>query len=383
LQIHKNLTVLVDDSTGLHAYYSSTGAALFISAPGGDAGDTNVNHIAASVDGGCDDGGQGTSYSCPVVSGVIALMLEARQDLGWRDVQGILAKTARKVTDDPDNDWVTNAAGINHSYFYGFGVIDAHAAVTMAKDWELYGPEEMLMGGSGMLNLPLIDDSSQITASSLTIASSSASEFIAESVVAYVYLRHFSRGDLTIVLTSPHGTESILIPGNRPENTQLDEDESWKMLSVRTWGEDALGEWKIEITDDSAGSALPCADKPWAPPYYVDGCPIECWYEVEAFGLCSDGTANETNPDFGYFLQYEDQGLTFLDACCECGGGVTEPDYVDELIQWRLVVYGRSVSDTPTDPPTDAPSAGPFSSKSTGVILWVSVASIVLAFIVG
>ena len=50
-----------------------------------------------------------------MVSGVVALMLEANCNLGWRDVQAILAKTAQKT--DPDHeDWTTNAAGlhINH-----------------------------------------------------------------------------------------------------------------------------------------------------------------------------------------------------------------------------------------------------------------------------
>ena len=261
----------------LHAYYSTSGAAMFISAPGGDKNDIHVNHISAAMDGGCGDAGEGTSYSCPVVAGVIALMLEARPDLGWRDVQGIVAKTAYPVVYDPDNDWVANAAGFFHSYYYGFGIIDAHAAVTMAKEWKLWGKERMIMGESGLLNMPLIDDSSQSTKSTVSIEDSSLSSFVAESVVAYVYLRHLSRGDLAITLTSPHGTESILIPGNRPENYQSGDDESWKMMSLRTWGEDVLGEWKLAIRDDNPG--------------YVDG--------------------------------------------------VTGGDTVDELIQWTLVVYGH------------------------------------------
>lgn len=362
---------------------------MFISAPGGDQLDTSVNHIAASINGGCYDAGQGTSFACPVVSGVIALMLETRPELGWRDVQGILAKTARKVN-DLDNDWVTNAAGINHSYYYGFGIVDAHAAVTMAKSWELYGPEKRLMGQSGIVNLPLVDNSSQRTVSTLTIESSSVYSFIAESVVAYVYLRHISRGDLTIVLTSPHGTESILIPGNRPENTQLTDEQSWKMLSLRTWGEDALGEWKIEITDVNPGYAFPCADKPWAPTFYSDGCPIEC-YEMEQKGLCANGYPDPSHVDFDFILKYKDDGLTFVDACCDCGGGYSseEAATVDKLIQWRLMVYGRS--DTTNQPPTDSkdveedpsqvPSTGLVSFMATDVVMWTSIASIALVFI--
>ena len=38
----------------------------------------------------------GTSASAPIVSGVIALMLEANPELSWRDVQEILVRSARQ-----------------------------------------------------------------------------------------------------------------------------------------------------------------------------------------------------------------------------------------------------------------------------------------------
>ena len=67
-------------------------------------------------------------------------MLQANPALGWRDVRLILAQTARK--NDPSHpDWVTNGAGhdINHSY--GFGMVDAGAAVTAALGWSNVGAE--------------------------------------------------------------------------------------------------------------------------------------------------------------------------------------------------------------------------------------------------
>ena len=44
-----------------------------------------------------NDNFSGTSAAAPQVSGVVALMLEANPNLGWRDVQTILANSARHV----------------------------------------------------------------------------------------------------------------------------------------------------------------------------------------------------------------------------------------------------------------------------------------------
>src|SRR5262249_54532457 len=49
----------------------------------------------------------GTSASAPIVSGVIALMLEANPDLSWRDVQEILVRSARQ-NNPTDKSWQTN-----------------------------------------------------------------------------------------------------------------------------------------------------------------------------------------------------------------------------------------------------------------------------------
>jgi kexin len=80
------ITVGAIGKNGLHADYSTPGSALVVSAPGG--GTKDVGHLMTAGLGvnQCADSGQGTSFACPVVSGVIALMLEARTELSWRDV---------------------------------------------------------------------------------------------------------------------------------------------------------------------------------------------------------------------------------------------------------------------------------------------------------
>ena len=69
----------------------------------------------------------GTSASAPVVSGIVALMLQANPNLTWRDVKHILVDTAVK-NDPSDPGWTQNGAGRWVNDRYGFGAVDAHQA---------------------------------------------------------------------------------------------------------------------------------------------------------------------------------------------------------------------------------------------------------------
>jgi hypothetical protein len=112
---------------GKIASYSSRGSAVLVSAPGGDF-DMSYEMWTVGPMQSCVDAGRGTSYATPVVSGVIALMLQANPDLNWRDVQDILTRTSTKLHPE-DPSWTTNSGGLSHSYKYGFGRIDAYSAV--------------------------------------------------------------------------------------------------------------------------------------------------------------------------------------------------------------------------------------------------------------
>ena len=149
IYMHSRFTITVGatDKLGLHSYYSATGSSLFITAPGGDETQHSNNWYVAKAGGGCTEQGQGTSYACPVVSGVVALMLEANPLLGWRDVQGILAATTSR--NDPTSPlWTTNTDGFIHNIRYGFGMVDAGAAVAAALSWTNWGIERRIIAVS-------------------------------------------------------------------------------------------------------------------------------------------------------------------------------------------------------------------------------------------
>ena len=248
------------DKQGLHADFSTPGAALLVSAPSGGARD--VGHILTAGVGveTCADSGQGTSFSTPVVSGVIALMLEARPSLTWRDVQGILAQTSKSVPNDTEDlTKTTNGAGFWHSEWYGFGIIDAKAAVEAAIDWNLFTTELQAIGSSPIENAVLSDSNGNEFISTIQLDPTGdqyPENFIAESTVVLLDLSHYNRGDLEIELTSPSGTSSTLHPGKRPENNQINSNERWKLMTVRNWGESPTGNWQLRVRDlvDREGS---------------------------------------------------------------------------------------------------------------------------------
>jgi subtilisin-like proprotein convertase family protein len=248
---------------GKVASYSTPGASLHVSAPGGDQSEDVSNIMVAAINGKCTDAGQGTSFAAPVVSGVVALMLEANPDLTWRDVQGIIAVTSQRVEDANDYTAAFNGANIWHSNDYGFGVIDAAAAVSAAETWDLYTDEIMRVADSEVLNLEIPDDETQPVTTELVVKD--VGSIFIETVYVYLRIEHSSRGDLQVNLTSPSGMVSILSPGRRPENTLIAEDQWWKMTSVRYWGESAEGTWTLSIVDLKEGDVeASCANYEWA-----------------------------------------------------------------------------------------------------------------------
>lgn len=196
------------------APFSNPGASLLISAPASSVLSSSrlVETSNGSIFGADYDLAQGTSFATPVVSGVVALMLEANPNLGYRDVQEILALSARKV-DDPNTNWQTNGAtnwnggGMHTSHDYGYGAVDARAAVRLAETWtgrHSLANEQCLEHTSGPVNRYIEDRQTE------SLRVSMADGLTVEHVEVDLKLTHERWGDLIVTLVSPSGTESIL-----------------------------------------------------------------------------------------------------------------------------------------------------------------------------
>ena len=240
---------------GEQSWYSEPGANILVTAhsnggiPQGNYEGITTTDITGS--GGYEGGDVthdfgGTSSATPLVSGVIALVLEANPDLTWRDVQNILVHSARK-NDANDSSWNMNGAGHDVSHKFGFGAVDAGAAVSLAQNWSSSGEESNASFGPYTPNTGIDNGPSTWTEFNLSVPV----DLRLESIDVIVDITHGARGELDIVLQSPSGHESWLAEEHTDNNADYS---NWRFGTVQHWDESSQGEWKLKVRDAVSGS---------------------------------------------------------------------------------------------------------------------------------
>ena len=307
-----NIVMAALNAKGKKSSYSTAGSALWASAPGGEGGyNASVfpGLIAAAYDpamvttdqsncsngysrsaetsslfnqGGSNlsginfscnytNGMNGTSSAAPMMSGVIALILEANPALTWREVKDILARTAVKVNAGiapvtvvlgngvayvAERAWVTNAAGRPFHNWYGFGAVNASAAVNMAKTYVSGSLGAFANTGwirSGTLSLAIADNSTVGASTTLTVSTVGTSGKVEAVQIKVSTANAVSgwAGDLGIELTSPSGTRSIL--KNIKDGFAGSSLTGMVLASNAFYGESSAGIWTIKVLDGWVG----------------------------------------------------------------------------------------------------------------------------------
>ncbi|CAC5373972.1 unnamed protein product [Mytilus coruscus] len=123
---------------GMSASFRSVGSSIMTVAYGEGEGSTNgiVRFVVPIPYSNCIDGAEGTSFSCPTVSGAIALCLEINPNLTWRSIQHLLVKTSKKhnfADSDSDYQWQENGAKLQTHPTMGFGLLDVGDMVQKAE----------------------------------------------------------------------------------------------------------------------------------------------------------------------------------------------------------------------------------------------------------
>ncbi|MEC7198088.1 MAG: S8 family serine peptidase [Candidatus Thermoplasmatota archaeon] len=230
--------------SGAQSWYSSIGAPVLVVAPSdGEAlGITTADRtgsVGYSTTNYTDDFG-GTSSSGPKVAGLTALILEADPTLTWRDMQAILVHSSTPNDINHEN-WSVNGAGLPVSHYYGFGMVDATAAVNLAENWTHLGSE---VNVSSPLYTPSVNIPS--TGSPLSFSHTVTDMVSIESVELYMDIDHDDPGDLIITLTSPSGYTSILADTNPADYGNM---RYHKMVSMHHFDEISSGTWTVEVID--------------------------------------------------------------------------------------------------------------------------------------
>ena len=253
--------------------WSTRGPNLWICAPGHDLTSTITANRYTRRFG-------GTSGATPIVAGVAALVRAANPDLTWRDVKLILANSARK--NHPSHTRLSGALKYgstserySFSYDYGFGAVDAGAAVALAKNWTDLPSLRKLEVSSGLLNIAIPDathdsDFNNIVGKEISTSLKADSKFIEfiEFIELEVSITHTQARSLFIRLDSPSTTTSeISIPyfgegrglnifdvllGINWAARLADMVNPFTFGTARHLGEGAAGEWTLRIRDDDA-----------------------------------------------------------------------------------------------------------------------------------
>jgi len=303
------ITVAAVNARGIHSSYSSAGTATWVAGLGGEyglqraylpdypdrvydpaivstdlmgcsRGDNEdiyeqmpyrgpanaLDTSASAIDASCNYTAimNGTSAAAPTVAGVASLMLGVNPRLSGRDVKYILAATARPIdllqpkavyqgtVIEPG--WITNAAGHRYSSWYGFGLVDATAAVARARSFKPLPAE---------VNLPWkasTDPAQTIPAvatpnhpAELTVKI--VSDVKIEAVQFSFQTTHTSPRSLLGMLISPSGTKSYVQPafttlGQTPGGFAVDLSSSNAFLD-----EPAKGTWRLQLTDLNSATA--------------------------------------------------------------------------------------------------------------------------------
>ena len=245
------LAVCAVNDQGRRSTYSEEGANLWVCAPGHDPdrdrpGLTTTYHT--DTYGLYTDDFGGTSAAAAIVSGVVALVRSANTALTWRDVKLILAASARQ-TDPAHPGWEEGAlqagaatARYSFNHAYGFGVVDAAAAVALAAARPpLPGLVEQEGRSAATLNLPIPDQGT--VSSRLTLG---AGVTFIEFVELNATFDHASFRDLRMELISPAGQVSVLsVPYEEIQRVEG----SYRFGTAKHLGENATGTWTLRLSD--------------------------------------------------------------------------------------------------------------------------------------
>ena len=264
------IAVAALERNGTKTVYSEPGANLWVSAPAGSLQCTEENTAITTTDFtgnmGYNQNGtptelantdftrcfNGTSAATPVVSGVVAQLLQQFPHLGWRDIRELIARSAFK-TDSTDSGWSDNMAGLSFNHTYGFGRIDAQSLLSRASTWTMITEplQSYTARSEPFLRIPIQD----FTTTSNTIQFNEADITQIEQLeIRFDDFEHTYWGDLNIQLVHEYNnqrTVSTLTQTHGGPNVRGQDLRRHVFTSNAHFLEPSAGTWTIQIEDNA------------------------------------------------------------------------------------------------------------------------------------
>ncbi|XP_033332033.2 neuroendocrine convertase 1 [Megalopta genalis] len=274
----------------------------------------------------------GTSASAPLAAGILALALQVNKDLTWRDVQHLIVWTSEYSPLRENPGWFRNSAGFWFNSRFGFGLMNAFALVAASSNWTTVpGKTICKVDAAGIIDKRLAyGNSRRLRFEAGDECRSSPNEItFLEHVEIEVTLEYSLRGALQMHLTAPSGTTAQLLKPRKLDDSSAGFN-SWKFMSVATWGEDPRGSWLLDIVDQTGpkenngtmGSFVLVLHGTAEPPRYRENGPRE--YNREYNRLRDTNELPGIDPTAG--LNVKQESLDYLQPDAN--------DVYDEQLAW-------------------------------------------------
>ncbi|MBL4751904.1 MAG: S8 family serine peptidase [Amylibacter sp.] len=271
------ITVAATDTNGDAASFTNVGASILLTAPAASyttdlTGNAGYNALGTGEVTGADTLNNtdftstfsGTAAAAPVISGVVALMLEANAALGWRDMRNILALSAAhtgsaigaSASGFEQGSWQVNGAnnwnggGLSFNGSYGYGLVDAFASIRLAEVWSLLYDTPLTSANEQSGATATVDfgagQAIPVNGSETSFNISSTVNIFVEHIQLNLNFRHDFIGDVEIFLTDPDGNKiQVAFSSNTPTSF----NGTWSYGIDSFLGASSMGDWTVSVTD--------------------------------------------------------------------------------------------------------------------------------------
>ncbi|XP_071156710.1 neuroendocrine convertase 2-like [Mytilus edulis] len=214
-------------------------SAMMVAAFTSKAGDGSYKVVTTDIGDNTTQDFNQNSAAAPMVSGAVALALSANAALTYRDIMHLLVQTSESHLRDEtyQSKFLTNAANIRVSSYFGFGLLDIGKLVERSKTWNNVPRKENCRSTTTY--------NKRLNSGTIVIQVPQCQVNYIEHVEISLKVNHRHAGQIQWVLVSPYGTKSTILPGRGLDpTTEMD----ITVLTVQLWGENPIGYWTLEPT---------------------------------------------------------------------------------------------------------------------------------------